>query len=159
MLTLHIWLLFIKQFDHLQRKHEHVLVINIDSVAIDSIQYIWLDHLNQSYYSGSGKFVIFPNTIFFRHHKWITILFFSNTTTKVIYLQLCIWFVFGAARLVVFRLVGCLRQNVLAGCWDGSMLLDLWGMCLKSLCIFVCLVFLGRVCVFSIHMDQKWKGD
>ena len=53
-----------------------------------------------------------------------------------------------AARLVVFRLVGCLRRNGLAGCWDGSVLLDLWGMCLKSLCIFVCLVFLGE-CAFS----------
>ena len=43
--------------------------------------------------------------IFFRQHKWITKLFFNYTTTKVLYLQLWIWFTFGAARLVEFRFV------------------------------------------------------
>ena len=33
-------------------------------------------------------------------------------------------FVLGAARLVVFRLVGCLRRNGLARCCDGSVSLD-----------------------------------
>ena len=33
-------------------------------------------------------------------------------------------FVLGAARLVVFRLVGCWRRNGLARCCDGSVSLD-----------------------------------
>ena len=69
-------------------------------------------------------------------HKWIAKLFFNNTTTKVLHLQ----FVLGAARLVVVRLVGCLRRNGLAGCWDGSVLLDVWGKYSRSPCSFVCLV-------------------
>ena len=51
-----------------------------------------------------------------------------------------------AARLVVFRLVGCLRRNGLAGCWDGSVLLNVRGMCLKSPCSFVSGIW-RRVCV------------
>ena len=90
--------------------------------------------------------VICLTLYFLGTHKWITKLCFNNTTMKVLYLQLWIWFVFGAARLVVFRLVGCLRRNGWAGCWDGSVLLDLWGMCLKSPCSFVS-GFWRRVCV------------
>ena len=51
------------------------------------------------------EIVNFSNTIFFRQHKWMTKLFFNNTTKKVFYLQHWIWFAFGAARLVEFRLV------------------------------------------------------
>ena len=49
-------------------------------------------------------------------------------------------FVLGAARLVVFRLVGCLRRNGLARCWDGSVSLDVWGKYSRPPCSFVCLV-------------------
>ena len=51
------------------------------------------------------EIVNFSNTIFFRQHKWMTKLFFNNTTKKVFYLQHWIGFAFGAARLVEFRLV------------------------------------------------------
>ena len=35
-------------------------------------------------YSGLRELVIFPNTIAFYGDRWITRLFFSNTTTKVL---------------------------------------------------------------------------
>ena len=53
----------------------------------------------------SGNLLFSLTLYFLRQHKWITKLFFNNATTKVFYLQLWIWFAFGAARLVVFRLV------------------------------------------------------
>ena len=56
------------------------------------------------------EIVNFSNTIFFRQHKWITKLFFNNTTKKVFYLQHWIWFAFGAARLVEFRLVSVVDE-------------------------------------------------
>ena len=95
---------------------------------------------------------------FLRLTQWITKLCFNNTTTKVFYLQLWIWFVLGAARLVVFRLVGCLRRNGLAGCWDGSVLLDLWGMCSKSPCSFVS-GFWRRVCDISMLSRAGLRSD
>ena len=52
-----------------------------------------------------GNCLIARTLYFWGQHKWITKLFFNNTTTKVLYLQLWIWFALGAARLVVFRLV------------------------------------------------------
>ena len=69
----------------------------------------------------------FPNTIFFRQHKWITKLCLNSTTTKVLYLQL--W-IFGL--LLVLQdswSLGLLvlEWNGLAGCWDGSVLMDVWG--------------------------------
>ena len=94
-------------------------------------------------YSGFGELVIFPNTIFLRQHKWMTELCFNNTT-KVLYLQHGIWFAFGAARLVVLRLISVGDEMVwrdvemAACCWTCE------GLCLESPCIFVCLIFLGE---------------
>ena len=56
-------------------------------------------------YSGFRELVIFPNIIFFRQHKWITKLFFNTQQGKFLFAALNIWFAFGAARLVEFRLV------------------------------------------------------
>ena len=61
--------------------------------------------------------LLFSLTLYFGHTKWITRLFFNNTQQRK-FLFAALWrFVLGAARLVVFRLAGCLRRNGLAGCW------------------------------------------
>ena len=79
----------------------------------------------------------FSNTIFFRQHKWMTKLFFNNTTKKVFYLQHWIWFAFGAARLVEFRLVS-VGENGVARCWESSVCCRTCeGLCLESSCSFV----------------------
>ena len=108
-------------------------------------------------YSGFGKFVNFPNTIVFRHTNELRNYSLTHTTTKVLYLQLWKWFVLGAARLVVFRVVGCLRRNGLAGCWDGSVLLDVWGKYSKSPCSFVCRERSdARIDIVNFWGDKKW---
>ena len=74
----------------------------------------------------------------------MTKLFFNNTTRKTFYLQHVIWFAFGAARLVEFRLVSVgvemAKRDIerAACCWTCE------GLCLESPCIFVCLVFWGE---------------
>ena len=92
--------------------------------------------------------VISPNTIFFRHtNEWRNFALTTHNNESSLFAALNLWFAFGAVRLVVFRLVGCLRRNGLAACWDGSvLLLDLWGMCWKSPCSFVSGIW-RRVCV------------
>ena len=40
----------------------------------------------------------------------------THNNESSLFAALNIWFVLGAARLVVFRLVGCLRRNGLARC-------------------------------------------
>ena len=103
-----------------------------------------------------GKFVIFPNTIFFRHTNELRNFSLTHNNESSLVAALNIRFAFGTARLVVFRLVGCLRQNGLAGCWDGSVLLEVWGMCLKSPCSFVSGIW-RRVCVSPLMWPEvKW---
>ena len=79
-------------------------------------------------YSGFEKLVIFPNTIFFRHTNELRN--FALTTHNNESSFICSFeYVYSkapadwaihrfkcAARLVVFRLVGCLRRNGLARC-------------------------------------------
>ena len=79
-------------------------------------------------------------TIVFRHTNELRDFALTTHKRKFLFAALNIWFVLGAARLVVVRLVGCLRWNGLAGCWDGSVLLDVWGKYSGSPCSFVCLV-------------------
>ena len=80
------------------------------------------------------------NSLFF--FFFFFFFFFSNNTTQRKFLFAALRrFVFGAARLVVFRLVGCLRRNGLARCCDGSVSLDVWGKYSRPPCSFVCLVF------------------
>ena len=50
------------------------------------------------------------------------------------------------------------RRNGLAGCWDGSVLLDVWGMCLKSPCSFVS-GFWRRVCDISMLSRAELRSD
>ena len=40
----------------------------------------------------------------------------THNNESSLFAALNIWFVLGAARLVVFRLVGCSRRNGLVGC-------------------------------------------
>ena len=91
-------------------------------------------------------------------HKWIAKLCFNNTHNEgSLFAALNIWFVLGAARLVVVRLVGCLRRNGLAGCWDGSVLLDVWGKYSRSPCSFVCRERSGaRIDIVNFCGDNKW---
>ena len=88
-------------------------------------------------FSGLGELINFPNTIFFKAHKWITRLFFNNTQQRKFLFAALRRFVLGAAKLVVVRHVGCLRRNGLARCWNGSVSLDVWGKYSKSQCSFV----------------------
>ena len=67
-------------------------------------------------------------------------------------------FLLGAARLVVVRLVGCLRRNGLARCWNGSVSLDMWGKYSRPPCSFVCLVF-GESRRYLHWCDQRWNGS
>ena len=79
-------------------------------------------------------------TIVFRHTNELWNYSLNNTQQRKFLFAALRRFVLGAARLVVVRLVGCLRRNGLAGCWDGSVLLDVWGKYSRSPCSFVCLV-------------------
>ena len=97
-------------------------------------------------------------------------LYFGGTTNELrnysltthnnessLFAALNIWFVLGAARLVVFRLVGCLRRNGLARCWDGSVSLDVWGKYSRSPRSFVCRERSGvRIDIVNFWSDQKW---
>ena len=86
----------------------------------------------------------------------ITKLFFNTHNESFLFAALNM-FVLGAARHVAFRLVGCLRRNGFAGCWDGSVLLDLWGMCSKSPCSFVCRERSdARIDIVNFWGDMKW---
>ena len=73
------------------------------------------------------EIVNFSNTIFFRQHKWMTKLFFNNTTKKVFYLQHWIWFA------LVLQDSWSLGLLVLEMKWRSEMLrwprvlLDVWG--------------------------------
>ena len=109
-------------------------------------------------YSVLRIFVIFPNTIFFRHTNELRNSALTKQQRKFFICSMEYGLLLEAARLVVFRLVGCLRRNGLAGCWDGSMLLDLWGMCLKSPCSFVS-SFWRRVCNISMLLRAEFGGD
>ena len=56
-------------------------------------------------------FVILGNRNELRNYSLTT-----HNSGSSLFAALNIWFVPGAARLVVVRLVGCLRRNGLAGC-------------------------------------------
>ena len=58
---------------------------------------------------------------------------------------------------MVLRLVGCLRRNGLARCWDGGVLLDVWGKYSKSPCSFVCRERSdARIDIVNFWGDKKW---
>ena len=58
------------------------------------------------------------NAIFFKAHRnELRDYCFNNTQQRKFLFAALRRFVLGAARLVVVRLVGCLRRNGLAGCW------------------------------------------
>ena len=104
------------------------------------------------------EIVNFSNTIFFRQHKWITKLFFNNTTKKVFIcsmeygLLLMLQDSWSLGLLV-------LEENGLAGCWEGSVCCWMCeGLYLKSPCSFVSGIW-GRVCVISINVSQRWNGS
>ena len=96
------------------------------------------------------------STIFFKATNELR-NFALTTHNECFYLQLWIWFVLGAARLVVFRLVGCLRRKGLARCWDASVLLDVGGKYSKSPCSFVCRERSdARIDRVNFWGDKKW---
>ena len=58
------------------------------------------------------------NAIFFKAHRYeLRNYALYNTQQRKFLFAALRRFVLGAARLVVFRLAGCLRRNDLAGCW------------------------------------------
>ena len=69
------------------------------------------------WFSGLRELVIFPNTIDFMatEMNYETIALKTHNSENTLFAALR-RFVLGAARLVVFRLVGCLRRNGLARC-------------------------------------------
>ena len=54
--------------------------------------------------------------IFFKATNELRNFALTHNSVSSLFAALNIWFVLGAARLVVFRLVGCLRRNGLARC-------------------------------------------
>ena len=97
------------------------------------------------------------NTIVFRHTNELRNFALTTHNESSLFAALNIWFVLGAARLVVFRLVGCLRRNGLARCWDGSVSLDVWGKYSKSPCSFVCRERSdARIDIVNFWGDKKW---
>ena len=99
---------------------------------------------------------------FGRQHRWFlgTQMYYETIALtihkrKFLFAALRRFFL-GAARLVVFRLIGCLRRNGLARCWDGSVSLDVWGKYSRSPCSFLCLV-IGESRRYLHYVDQRWN--
>ena len=91
---------------------------------------------------------------FFRQHKWITKLFFNNTTMKVFYLQL--W-IFGL--LLVLQVSWCLGLLVLETKWLSGVLIkqrvlsDVWGIMFRVTVYFCVSDIFGE----SMHY-LHWYG-
>ena len=64
----------------------------------------------------SREFVIFPNTIDFRHTNELRNFALTTQQRKFFICSFEYGLLLEAARLVVFRLVECLRRNGFAGC-------------------------------------------
>ena len=77
-----------------------------------------INRMQQKVIAVLREFVIFPNTIDFMatDMNYETIALTTHNSENTLFAALR-RFVLGAARLVVFRLAGCLRRNGVAGCW------------------------------------------
>ena len=68
------------------------------------------------YIAGSGNLLFSRTLYFFRHTNELRNSALTKHNNESSLFAALRWFVLGAARLAVFRLVGCLRRNGLAGC-------------------------------------------
>ena len=77
----------------------------------------WLALLLCEHFIAVSEKVICLALYFLRQQmNYETILYTTHNSESSLFAALNIWFVLGAARLVVVRLVGCFRRNGLAGC-------------------------------------------
>ena len=137
---------FLYPYHSYQLDHEY-LDYQLSQWNLPEVWKLWRKHPIQQYnfyeeeYSGCWGNLLFSWTLYFGHTNELRDYCFSNSQQRKFLFAALRRFVLGAARLVVFRLVGCLRRNGLARCWNDSVSLDVWGKYSRPPCSFVCLVF------------------